>query len=280
MTCEPRSEAIRVDINALEELHPARHPAEALTGCRVIERSDGRARAIMPVPEFRSETATLGWMGTVADAAAAQAFATRVADGHGIRTMNLRLDRLGPLPPPQSMTTAEGFASGVDELTGLSRATLLDVEGRAFAECTARFAVVPSQEATMPPQPHRPAIVHPTTPSELVGVQRVQFDSSRVDIIARPPLDVCNHFGIVHGGLHAGFVDFAMRKLLTTMSPSLYRMLDLSLVYHRPAMLEHDRGLRLTASIDRRGRRITTVDASILSSSGTPLTIARGTFRT
>jgi uncharacterized protein (TIGR00369 family) len=220
-------------------------------------------------------------MGTIADAAAAQAFASRVANGHDIRTVNLRLDRLGALPSSQSMTTALAEALCVDDLTGLSRATLLDVEGRAFAECTARFAVVPSQDASMPPQPHdRRATVHPTTPAEIVGVQRVKVDSERVDILARPPTSVCNHFGIVHGGLHAGFVDFAMSELLTARSSSRHLMLDLSLVYLRPATLERDRDLHLTASIGRRGRRITTVDASILSSTGRVLTSARGTFKT
>jgi acyl-coenzyme A thioesterase PaaI-like protein len=71
-----------------------------------------------------------------------------------------------------------------------------------------------------------------------------------------------------------------MSELLTARSSSRHFMLDLSLVYHRPATLGRDRDLHLTASIGRRGRRITTVDASILSSTGRVLTIARGTFKT
>ena len=260
--------------------HGPRHPAEALTGCRVVRRGSGWATATMPVPTLRAgEEGTIGWMGALADVSAAQALVSHLPDGYGLRTANLRLDRLDGLPSAGSIATGHGESSGTVTRSGLSRSTLKDRDGRAFAICTGRFVAVPTVGVTTPPtgtdqhHAYRPDWLH-----EAIGVRDARAEADKITLTIRPSSSVCNHLGIVHGGLHITLIDHVMCGVLSSTRPGHYELLDLSLVYHRPASLLAEPDLVLQAVIDRQGRRITTVTASITSRSGRILTTAHGTF--
>ncbi|WP_437773595.1 PaaI family thioesterase [Arthrobacter sp. KNU40] len=278
----PELDMLFADAPGSEELdaHGPRHPAEVLTGCRLTDSGEGWAKAVMPVPAWRGAgAATLGSMGTLAVISAVQALVSKLPDGYGLRTANLRFDQLDHLPPPGSIATGHGESSGVLARSGLSRSTLSDLDDRAFAVCTGRFVVVPAVGVTTPDsgidqdRSHRPHSMR-----EIVGVQETHAETDKITITIRPSNGLCNQFGIVHGGFHITLIDYAMRAVLSSTRPDHYEALDLSLVYHRPASLHTEPNLILRAVIDRRGRRITTVTASIASGSGLIYTTAHGTF--
>ncbi|MDV7087596.1 PaaI family thioesterase [Rhodococcus opacus] len=112
---------------------------------------------------------------------------------------------------------------------------------------------------------------------EVIGIRNVRTETDKITLTIRPERGICNHLGIVHGGLHITLIDHVMCGVLSSTRPDRYELLDLSLVYHRPASLLTEPDL-VHAVIDRQGRRITTVTASIASRSGRILTTAHGTF--
>lgn len=234
----------------------------------------------MPVPTLRvGEEGTIGWMGALADISAAQALVSHLPEGYGLSTANLRLDRLGSLPSPGSTATGRGESSGVVVRSGLSKSTLEDRDGRAFAVCTGRFVAVPIVGVMTPlvGMDQYPAY-RPDWLSEVIGVRDACTEPDKITLTIRPDRSVCNHLGIVHGGLHITLIDHVMCGVLSATRPGRYELLDLSLVYHRPASLLTESDLVLQAVIERPGRRITTVTASIASRSGRILTTALGTF--
>ncbi|MFC9760218.1 hotdog domain-containing protein [Rhodococcus jostii] len=271
-------------------LHEPRHPAEILTGCRVTARGEDWATAAMVLPRFDSAPEIpLGWLGILADSAAAQALGRLFAQGFDVRTVDLRLDAVAAVPPPGAVVTAHGEMISSDHRTGLSSVRLHGPDGTDIAVGTARFLVVPGQP---PPGPSVTTVrdsavrtsVVPDLPSldEIFGITASVRHEETSTLTAELPAALCNKHGIVHGGLHISLIDHVMRALVghsgTQRAPGAPELLDLTLTYQRPIVPAVDATVLLRATAERRGRRITTVNAAVQTLSGRVLTSGQGTF--
>jgi uncharacterized protein (TIGR00369 family) len=270
--------------------HRARHPAEVLTGCRVTARGDDWATAAMVLPRFATgPEVPLGWLGVAADSAAAQSLGGLFAQGLDVRTVDLRLDAVGPLPSPGTVVTARGDLISSNHRTGLSRIRIHGPDVADVAVGTARFLVVPGSPPSAPSAPTSTVSESatggvPLLPSldEIFGITDTARNGNSSVLTAELDPALCNRHGVVHGGLHVSLIDHAMRALVghsgTHEDQGAPELLDLTLAYQRPLAPEVDGTVLLCATVERRGRRITTVNATLQTSTGRVLTSAQGTF--
>ncbi|KAF0960359.1 hotdog domain-containing protein [Rhodococcus sp. T7] len=270
--------------------HRARHPAEVLTGCRVTARGDDWATAAMVLPRFATgPDVPLGWLGVAADSAAAQSLGRLFAQGLDVRTVDLRLDAVGPVPSPGTVVTARGDLISSNHRTGLSRIRIHGPGDADIAVGTARFLVVPGSPPSPPSTPTSTVSESatggvPLLPSldEIFGITDTARNENSSVLTAELDPALCNRHGVVHGGLHVSLIDHAMRALVghsgTHGDPGAPELLDLTLAYQRPLAPQVDGTVLLCATVERRGRRITTVNAILQTSTGRVLTSAQGTF--
>ena len=269
--------------------YEARHPAEVLTGCRVTNRGEDWATAEMMLPRIASgQTVPLGWLGILADSVAAQSLGRLFAQGLDVRTVDLRLDAVGPVPSPGAVATAQGELISSDHRTGLSRVRIHGPNDVTVAVGTARFIVVPGQPPPSLSAPLGMTLVPPAgVPGfppldEVFGIKGSVRQGDSLTLTAELPPALCNKHGVVHGGLHVSLIDHAMRTLVgrpgVLCEAATPELLDLTVVYQRPILPAVEGTVLIRATIERRGRRIITVNSAVQTPEGRVMTSAQGTF--
>lgn len=253
----------------------ARHPADALTGCRVESRGHDIATAVLALPE---QAASLGHLGMLADVSTAQAMASAVPDGQGFVTLALHLHLVGTVSPG-SYVRGIGERLSFDGTSGLSRALLTNPDGSIAAAATGRFMVVEvgtKNTGTVRRQPLADLEPPGDWDWALGIVSREHADGTAV-LRAVPHPDVRNQAPMMHGGVHLRALELAMRAAIG--EPGRQPVLaDLDVAFHRPAPADGETAVLLRGAVERRSRRVITATGSLETTDGRLLSSGRATF--
>ncbi|MDQ0616703.1 PaaI family thioesterase [Arthrobacter globiformis] len=256
-------------------------PAEILSGSRLEAAGDEWSLGSMQLPsEAIPDEISLGLFGVLADMTTGNALARSLPPLTSLRTVNLRMDVVGELATPGEMVQARGEQLCLNEHSGVSQTTVRRPDGAALLVCTARFIVVPHQplEPLLSGQQEAMQLRQSAVVSELLGVTAVAHRGEEVQTLITPSDRMANHHGVVHGGLHVGMADFALRRAAQGKAGALpVRLVDLALTYHRPIVISQERQLVIRSRVERRGQRVIIVSADIESTSGRLLTSSQGT---
>jgi uncharacterized protein (TIGR00369 family) len=112
--------------------------------------------------------------------------------------------------------------------------------------------------------------------SEVVGIERVETEDGGALLRLEANEQVLNPYGTVHGGAIATLVDSAMGAAVATTTDEGPVTIEMKISYLEPA---RPGTLEATASVRRRGSRITIVEAEV-TQNGDVVALGTGTFTT
>lgn len=256
-------------------VHAPRHPADALTGCRVESRGHDSATAVLALPE---QTASLGHLGMVADICTAQAMAGAVPEGQGFVTLGLHLHLVGSVVPG-SYVRGVGERLSFDGTSGLSRALLTNPDGSIAAAATGRFMVVEERTKTTGTIRRQPLadLKAPDDWDWALGIVSSEHSGGTAVLRAVPHSNVRNHAPMMHGGIHLRALELAIRAAIE--EPGRQPVLtDLDVAFHRPVPADGETAVLLRGAVERSSRRVITATGSLETTDGRLLSSGHATF--
>lgn len=283
-------------------VHPPRHPAEELTGCR-LQVADTDAPVVhMPLPH--DVAPSLSHLAVAIDIAAGQAAGSRLVSPHtALRTLALNLQLGAPLTPG-TWISAQARIRAHQGQSILASCEFFDAEGALLALGTGRFMIVdvPRQQRSAVPAAELDRSVIPPSwdaalglgdPVSQVGEHTQDSVSTRS---AAPNAATDNAASMVHGGVQVRALELAMHSTLGLKSgPGLKSaagggsaldagrpypesvLSDVAVVFHRPVPIG-DTGVQARSTVRRRGRRVAVAEASFVGSDHKLLCTAEGIF--
>lgn len=266
-------------------VHPPRHPAEELTGCRLQAGDTGAPIVHMPLPH--GVAPSLSHLAVAVDIAAGQAASLRLPGPHtALRTLALNL-QLGADLTPGTWVAAHGHIRAHQGQSILTSCEVFDAEGALLALGTGRFMIVdvPRQPpSTVPPaELDRSGI--PTSWDAALGLgdpvpQEADDTPGLVTTrSAAPSAATDNAASMVHGGVQVRALELAMQSALGLDSPAQAEVLsDVAVVFHRPVPIRTGTGVEARSSVRRRGRRVAVTEASLVGADQKLLCTAEGIF--
>lgn len=248
-----------------------RSPAEVLMGVQVNEiGADWLAGEMTWGPEAARDF-SLGQLGVLVDIVCGRAVIVRLAPGQGCRTASLRIDALDEVPHPGDRITVRARAHTLGPAFAVTNAEVRAADGRLVALVTGRFAVVSEAPAGDQGAPCAPTDL-PLQPSPLVPLH-AQHEADRSLLTFRPDPRLANPRDHVHGGIHALFAEAALTSAVNRGAEGPARLLDLTLTYHRPIVIDGSE-ISVEGVVERRGRRLVVAAATMRSAAGKVLSTA------
>lgn len=113
--------------------------------------------------------------------------------------------------------------------------------------------------------------------AELLGIRRVAFSGGRASFALTVRRAHMNPYGVVHGGVIASLIDYAMGGALTSILPAGERCATLEIQTHYLAAAPGG-GLRADARVVERAPRMAVLEASVYGDGGRLVAHATGSF--
>lgn len=250
---------------------PARQPGDALTATRVLPVSgDGTgwgAAGRMP------EHPTAGHLGVLADIACAQGVRAGLGEGQAIRTLSLHLEELSPARGGETLRGAGTLLSSRAEGV-VARASIVGEDGRPVAEAVGRFMAVSGsgfRQGRVEPSERWGDVAVPQDWSSALGLAS-ETVSGEGPVLLRPDPQAGNGAGMMHGGVTVRLHQLLAEQVLVDRDG--LRPVALQTHYHRPVPVD-GQGIRGSAEVLRRGRRVAVTRSAVHDAQGRLLTDAQ-----